>query len=252
MDAFQKALSRAFESTLTEEIIPGMVHNFANPLNGIMGRSKLLQRKLEMNTGSTADANSPEELHSKLSRDVELISRDTDKLAVLLKNVAEKFHMVNKRTEQRINLSDMIMMELAFFDFYLDFKHNIVKKINVTPELPEITAAPADFSLALWGVMRHAMQSLKEGEQRDLHISIEHNQGQIRICFADSGSGIPENEWAHIAGLLEAGNADGFEAHPNYALLLNALCLLKKYHARFGLETGNGLCCLTVLIPVSG
>ena len=39
-------LEKVFVATFLDELIPGIFHNLANPLNGIMGRSKLMQRRL--------------------------------------------------------------------------------------------------------------------------------------------------------------------------------------------------------------
>ena len=44
---FYLALEDDFQSTFIRELLPGVLHNFANPLNGIMGRSKLLQRRID-------------------------------------------------------------------------------------------------------------------------------------------------------------------------------------------------------------
>ena len=44
-----RALEDDFAATFIEELIPGILHNFANPLNSILGRSKLLQRRIEEN-----------------------------------------------------------------------------------------------------------------------------------------------------------------------------------------------------------
>ena len=40
-------LEKKFVETFLDELLPGIFHNFANPLNGIMGRSKLMQRRLD-------------------------------------------------------------------------------------------------------------------------------------------------------------------------------------------------------------
>ena len=45
-EIFQEMINE-FETTFVQELVPGILHNFANPLNGIMGRSRLLQRKVE-------------------------------------------------------------------------------------------------------------------------------------------------------------------------------------------------------------
>ena len=46
-DNKQTLLEKEFLATFLKELMPGILHNFANPLNGIMGRSKLLQRRID-------------------------------------------------------------------------------------------------------------------------------------------------------------------------------------------------------------
>jgi len=42
-----QALEDDFSETFIRELMPGILHNFANPLNGIMGRARLLQKRME-------------------------------------------------------------------------------------------------------------------------------------------------------------------------------------------------------------
>jgi len=83
-DAF-RFLEREFEGTFIEELIPGILHNFANPLNGIIGRTRLLQRRLEETIRKTVEA-FPEsertlsEDHARLLKDIDLITHESDRL----------------------------------------------------------------------------------------------------------------------------------------------------------------------------
>ncbi len=249
VDIFYKALEKEFESTLSAEIIPGILHNFANPLNGIMGRSKLLQRKLEMNTKS-ADSANPEELYLKIFRDVDLISRDTERLSVLLQNVAEKFYTISKTSVQGVNLSEIIGIEMGFFDFFLDFKHNIKKTLHLNPDLPEVTGIPADYSLSLWALIRESMLRLKDCDSRELSVSTESDGEYITIRIATTGMCITESEWSEMMDLLEKEDLDVANLNADGGHLLHSLVLLKKYGARFRLEAEAGVHNLTIAIPV--
>ncbi|MGZ3649031.1 MAG: hypothetical protein ACXU9G_08395, partial [Syntrophales bacterium] len=81
----QNVLEKAFHGTFAEELVPGIVHNFANPLNGIMGRSRLLQRKLTdiIKKADIEEDASYQEDNKKLVRDVDSIAREADRLSVL-------------------------------------------------------------------------------------------------------------------------------------------------------------------------
>lgn len=245
-----RELEKEFESTLTGELIPGILHNFANPLNGIMGRSKLLQRKLEISMSGNGGQPDPGELYGKLCRDVDLLSRDTDRLSVLLQNVAEKFNAISRTSLQPVNLSEIVAHEVEFFDFYLDFKHNIRKKISLNPDIPEVMGTPADYSLSLWALFRYAMLKLKDCDPKELHISTEHEAGHVQIQLADSGTAWAEKDWTAIMQYLEHSRGaapSGLSVDSN---LLRSFILLKKYRAQFGMENGDGMSVLTISIPV--
>lgn len=144
-------LERVFQDTFTEELVPGIVHNFANPLNGVMGRSRLLQRKLTdiMKRADAEKDTSDLENNKKLIRDVDSIAHEADRLSDLLQTVTGKFCAIGDRTAQKVNLSELIELEMRFFDFYLDFKHSVKKTLRLDRELPEVKGAPTDYSLAL-------------------------------------------------------------------------------------------------------
>ena len=249
LDFLHNALEKEFESALSAEIIPGILHNFANPLNGIMGRSKLLQRKLEMNakTATPADA---DDFYNKISRDVELISRDTERLSSLLQNVAEKFYTISKTSVQGLNLSEIISIEMGFFDFFLDFKHNIKKTLNLNPDIPEITGIPADYSLSLWVLIRECMARLKDCEPKEMSITTEHCGNDVNIRIATAGAVFDESEWARVMEAVEKGDVDHSPENARDSYFLYSLFLLKKNGARFLGKSEGGVHHLTIAIPV--
>jgi len=130
-DIFRE-LENDFESTFARELIPGILHNFANPLNGIMGRSKLLQRRVEDNIKKTVE-HFPEagkrfvEDYGKITKDVELMISEADRLIEMFRSVSGKFYAIGDTTVQKLNLSEMVENEMKFSDFYLDFKHQVKK-----------------------------------------------------------------------------------------------------------------------------
>ena len=211
-----------------------------------MGRSKLLQRKLENSFGQEEGT---AEVYSKLFRDIDLISRDTDRLSELLQNVAEKFYTFSKTTTQRINLSELIGIELSFFEFYLDFKHNVKKTVHLKPDLPEIVGVPADFSLSFWALMRRAMVSMKECENKEIFIATDHDGDYLQVQIADTGKLIdPENQ-SLISSLL-AGDILTISDDDPHISLIRPLFMLKKYHARFRLERRGEANSVSIFIPI--
>ena len=127
-----QALEDDFTSTFIRELMPGILHNFANPLNGIMGRSKLLQhriddvvKKIEERYPETAAA-----LHDEILRiknDIRSINKESDSFFEIFRDASGKFYALAARGEDGINLSQLLAAEMRFANFYLEFKHDICK-----------------------------------------------------------------------------------------------------------------------------
>jgi signal transduction histidine kinase len=242
-------LEKEFQDTFIEELVPGIVHNFANPLNGIMGRSKLLQRKLMeimKRTDAEKDASYIEH-NQKLVRDIESIAREADRLSSLLQNVTGKFCAISDRNIQKINLSELIEIEMKFFDFYLDFKHSIKKTMQLDREIPEVKGSSADYSLALSALIRYSINMMKESTTKELYISTQFENGNVCIKIKNQGMPVSEDQKKL---LLEESQADisSLEITEGVGLLC-AFSLLKKWGAHSEIKSESGLNTITVLIP---
>ena len=130
-----RTLEEAFAATFIKELIPGILHNFANPLNGIMERTKLLQRRIEENVKKMeeiypdAAAGMMEEM-KRIRTDIRSISQESESFLDIFKDVAAKFYALAAKGEDNINISQLMYSEMRFVDFNLDFKHDI-KNIHI-------------------------------------------------------------------------------------------------------------------------
>ncbi|MHB9098310.1 MAG: hypothetical protein ACYC5X_10880, partial [Syntrophales bacterium] len=132
-----------FDATLTTELIPGIIHNFANPLNGIMGRATLMQRRTAEQVRKIQDLypEMPSETVAglnKILQDADSIVRESDRFFSIFRDLTTKFSALVPREEEKINLSQLISNEMRFADFYLDFKHEVNKTLFLEDKLPEI------------------------------------------------------------------------------------------------------------------
>jgi signal transduction histidine kinase len=241
-------LERAFQDTFIEELVPGIVHNFANPLNGIMGRSRLLQRKL-MDIAKRTDVDkdtSYHEHHEKLVRDVDSIAREADRLSVILQTVTGKLCALGDRTMQKVNLSELIELEMRFFDFYLDFKHSVKKTMQVNKEVPEVIGSPADYSLAISALIRHAMVTMKESVPKELYISTQLENGKIYLQIQNRGAPMSDD----LKRLLfdeTKGYVPSLEGNRERTLLC-AFSLLRKWGASFEIRRHNDLNTIVIVL----
>jgi len=242
-------LEKKFQDTFIGELIPGIVHNFANPLNGIMGRAKLLQRKLTeiikiRDTG--IDASNLED-NKKLVSDVESIAREADRLSNMLHYVTGKFCTLSDKAIQKINLSDLIELEMQFFDFYLEFKHSIKKTVHLERGLSSVKGVPADYSLALSALIIHSMETAKEGASKEFNISTQFENGQICIKIQNRGKPISDDQKKR---LFEESQADisSFATRGDGELWC-AFALLRKWGARFEIDSDSQWNTIAVFIP---
>jgi signal transduction histidine kinase len=243
-------LEREFEGTLIEELIPGILHNFANPLNGIIGRTRLLQRRLEETIRKTREAFPAAERnladdHGKLLKDIELIIHESDRLFDLFKHVSGKFYTIGDRTVQPINLSELMENEIRFFDFYLDFKHSVKKVIELDGELPEVYGSPADYSLFISTWVRHAMEGMRESPVKEFFVATSRRNGLVILKFQDTG--LPVST-AVKAAILHAGPGQDLKEEGDLRLLL-AVSLLRKYDVRFDIAREAETNIVTIEIP---
>ena len=242
-------LEKAFQDTFVEELVPGIVHNFANPLNGIMGRSRLLQRKL-LDIMKKADVEkdaSYQEDNKKLVRDVDSIAREADRLSGLLQTVMGKFCAIGDRTVQKVNLSELIELEMRFFDFYLDFRHNVKKTLKLDRELPEVRGAPTDYSLAFSTLIRYATVAMKESASKELGISTQFENGQV--CVKIQNRGVPISDDLKRLLLDEAQGSASSLAGTVEGTLICSFSLLRKLGASCDIRSENGLNTISVWVP---
>lgn len=243
-------LEKAFLSTLLGELIPGVVHNFANPLNGIMGRSKLLQRRLA-NSIQKLDAMYPgfarEFEEDKITRDVNTIATEADRLFDILRDFSGKISTLSSNELERINVSRMIEAEVRFAGFYLDFKHDINKTLQIDDNSPEIIGDAADYSLCISALINSARERMKKCPEREMFISTSHDATHIHIMFQDTGVAISE----HCKKISEDTDAAfDIDALPDAERgMCHALLLLKHYGVQMRIDVENGRSAISISIP---
>jgi len=226
-----KKLREEFDAAFIEEIVPGIVHNFANPLNGIMGRSSLMQRRMEDRLKMIAF--DPEERESPkyyqgVMKDIETVSHEAERLSDMLREISEKFMAVIDTSPQRINLSELLSLEMQFFEFHLDFKHNVKKTLNLDSEIPEITGSPADYVLLLSAIIRHAIRSMEDNAVKELAVSTGLHNGFVTAEIGYNGMGSVERRVRVLTPELASDFGEGSEGGETFGTYL----LMKKYKAR--------------------
>lgn len=202
-------LEKRFIATFLDELMPGIFHNFANPLNGIMGRSKLMQRRLEdfvrkietrypeVEKESGAD-------YRKLMSDINAINDASEEFFNMFRMATGKFYALGTREVGNINLSALIEAELGFADFYLEYKHKVKKEIHLDLGVPSITGKTAYYSIAFWMLIREAAQNVQKRNEEVFRIITTSDDQWVIVSISHIGGSLVGG-WQEILSPVSAG-----------------------------------------------
>jgi signal transduction histidine kinase len=195
-------LEKRFLSTFLDELMPGIFHNFANPLNGIMGRSKLMQRRLEDFVGKMENRYPDFENESgadckKLISDINAINDASEDFYNMFHIASGKFYTLGARDVESLNLSVLIEAELGFADFYLDYKHNIKKEIHLDMGVPSVSGVTAYYSIALWMLIREAAKNTQKRNEETLRIVTTSDDRWVIVSISHIGGSLVRG-WREI------------------------------------------------------
>lgn len=239
-----RQLEDEFASTFLGELIPGMLHNFANPLNGIMGRSRLLQQRLEdcienMKKAYPETYVAMEGAMRKLASDADLIIGETERFYEMFRNVSRKFFAISSKSEQMVDFARLVEEEIQFADCYLDFKHHVNRKVLMQPGIPAVSGVPAHLSLGFSSLLRYAMIRMSKGTDRELRVAADWDGRFVRLSLQFTDKGLPDRSETRSEGRGDD-------------LLVLCLRLFEEYgaHCRAGSEGGQAS--VEVLLPPAG
>jgi hypothetical protein len=185
-DKLYRFLEDEFVATFLGELIPGIFHNYANPLNGIMGRASLLQKRL-LDFVKKIENRYPDvekEMggdYRKLVSDIQAINHESEKFYEMFRASAGKFYAIGNQGVETLNLSKLIEAELGFAEFYLEFKHNVRKDVTLDAEMPDVSGITSYYSMALWMLLRVAMSRLRPQEEGALSVATGHDENCVFV-----------------------------------------------------------------------
>ena len=222
-------LEKRFLATFLDELMPGIFHNFANPLNGIMGRAKLMQRRLE-DFVRKIEIRYPEiekEIgadYKKLISDINAINDAAEDFFDMFRSATGKFYALGARDVESLNLSALIEAELGFADFYLDYKHNVKKETHLDMGVPSITGITAYYSIAFWVLIREAAKNAQMRNEETFRIVTTSDDQWVIVSISHIGGSLIQG-WREIlfpAGVDPDRLTFGTDGEKNliYALML--------------------------------
>jgi signal transduction histidine kinase len=185
--------------------------------------------------------------YEKLLKDVNSINQESDKFSDLFWDVARKFQGIAEERPEKINLSQLLIAEMRFTDFFLGFKHEVKKQLEFKEEVPEVTGSLADFSLSFFALIRRAMTAMKTVPVKEFFISTDSDDQMVYVRLRDTGVPLPEESIRFVNDLNTNG---GVTATPFIPDGLFHACLLLKHHgAHIHLSRDSSFNEVTVAIP---
>jgi hypothetical protein len=135
-----QALDLAFMGSL----LPGIIHNLATPLSGVLGATQLLEKRastLEELFKQLDDVTESEraELTKQFDRNrtnVDILARNAKHLADLLQVLVQRINRGSCAAAEYYSFNDLLQNELRFLESNLTFKHKAKKQMTLAPDLP--------------------------------------------------------------------------------------------------------------------
>jgi|GEM_PF-1915856 len=224
----ERALEEAFAETVLFGFLPGLLHNFANPLNGIMGRAKILERRLEslqaaMERNGVPLPGTLAEDWGKVQSDVRLLNTESERFAGVFQDVASRFGILSQQKPDRIDLAELVRREVRFADHYLDFKHRVRKVLDLPEGLPSVRGVQAHFSMALWAMLRHAAARMGSRGDQELRMTLGLEEGRLILRIRHTGEPLTAEEQADVDAVLAEKRPPLTRTNPHGAFCLSLL-----------------------------
>jgi hypothetical protein len=138
-DPYFQTLDLAFIGSM----VPGIIHNLATPLSGVLGATQLLEKRTAsfeevLNKSESLDESDQLALQEQLERhrtNVEILARNAQHLADILQVLVQRINRGSHNGQAMHSLSDLVQQELKFLDANLIFKHKVRKNVSLCAEL---------------------------------------------------------------------------------------------------------------------
>lgn len=139
----------AFESlelAFLGSLIPGIIHNFATPLSGVIGATQLLETRVEaieqgLENAARGNSGAWDEARNQLQRqrtNLDILTRNAQHLADLLQTLVHRINRASVSSPDYHSLSELVAAEVRFLDANLHFKHKVKKHLDLSKDLPAV------------------------------------------------------------------------------------------------------------------
>ncbi len=196
----------------------GMAHEVRNPLNSIALFAQVLQSGLE---------NDPE-MKSYAEKIIYEVERIDDILVKLLStSKRDSFQL------RPVHIDDLIKSSLKEFTEQIKAQ-NVTLTTDLPSKEPSILADAVELGQVFSNLIANALFEMKDGGKLD--VSLEYDDKEVLISFADTGGGIPED---NLNKIFDPPFFTTKEKGTGFGLSV-VLRIVKSYSGRINVETKEG------------
>jgi len=183
-------------------LMRGITHNINTPLSTIIGRSEMVQMRMQKLKEKCMVQISANDEFDKIARDLTLIIENTERVSDILQNVTQK--SINEQLDeiQPINLCLLLKEEMSFLEADMTFKHKIEKASYLDETIPYINGVYSHFSHSVMHIINNSIRAMEWATNKKLTITGRYDGTYIVIEFHDNGCGIDEETRAAMINYL--------------------------------------------------
>ncbi len=181
----------SYELAFLGSLLPGIIHNMATPLSGVLGAAQLLESRSNtihdlIKSKDVGLESARRELESQLERNrtnVDILGRNANHLADLLQILVQRINRGGLQVRDNYSLNDLLQNEVRFLEANLQFKHRVRKKIQLAACVPAATfvyghvAAVLDefvgYAISLHDLAQGTMEMNFTTDSDDIHIMLD-------------------------------------------------------------------------------
>jgi len=180
--------------------VQGIIHNVSTPLAVVSSRAEYLINKLQDLKDSPEAQKSAflQESLEKRINEVNIILKNAQKIGMIIDTILTKSYKEQFTYLTPVDINQLVIDELNFFQTDLYFKHNIKSQHQLDPTLPQVKMVYSHISQVLDNLIKNAIEAVYDSTTKKLIIITEQDEQDIFIRVQDTGYGIPQKNLKKI------------------------------------------------------
>ncbi|MGG1551261.1 sensor histidine kinase [Paenibacillus ferrarius] len=174
-------LKRKEKEEQIEMSTSGLIHEINNPLTIVVGYSDLLSRHEELNVSAKGIAN---QIHIASNH---------------MNQIIHNYHQFLK--SGKLNLAESDILDVIKESIVLTSIKMNEKRISIDLQGQENVVVNMDrdkIRQVFINLINNSIEAMEAKQQKEIQISTHAANNSIIILFADTGAGIPSNEWSRV------------------------------------------------------